>query len=291
MEFVPNPTKIRARQALYDFARECEGCEEAALVALIGHGCEGYGKSYRHFMLADSNIPEGCSTGSLEIQIETITTLEICEMLKWPRYRSKYPPTIFIYDCCRTDLLSDQPDPARVNHPNTKSTSSATNLSKTDLPSDTCKPDVGLNIPASANQQTKSSVFVCANDVPKSPEFQNLCFILSTNAGNTASDGVQGGNGPFVEVFSKLIKQPGKNGATVHIELGNTLTEKHNQECTITFTSLSADFFYGPKPAPPPKQDDDETAANKRRKTDESEAVKDVSDFFLFTCHKKIMFQ
>jgi hypothetical protein len=152
------------------------------------------------------------------MEVETITTMEICDMLKWPRSRTKYPPTIVIFDCCRND------------------------------------PQFAPIIPASPHQGATKALDSISGDClrghPNSHEFKNLCVINSTNTRNTASDGVKGGNGPFVKAFQKLITKSDIPAPNFISEI----TEELNivEQTCIIHGQLSNDFYFGQKPAPAP---------------------------------------
>jgi hypothetical protein len=217
VDLVRNPTRSVARTSLYKFMDKCEGLDDVVLVAFIGHGGERYGSGYSHFILKDSKLSAGCAADSHEVHVETITTLEVCDMLKWPRSRSKYPPTIVIFDCCRTSL--DVADGHRDKH--------------AQLPSQNRSSEVGGGWP------------------PQSYEFKNLSVIKSTNAGNVAFDGDKDGNGPFVKAFSKLIKEPGIQFSSFKIKLSNEVATEGGQLCGC-YECMTVDFFLGQKPAPAP---------------------------------------
>ncbi len=101
VEFLQNPTKVQARKTLAAFDIKFGGVKGAAMVTFVGHGFEDSGSSY--FFLKDSNLRDVMADGK-EIDEECISTLEVCDKLKWPRYRSSYPTTLVIFDCCRTHI-------------------------------------------------------------------------------------------------------------------------------------------------------------------------------------------
>jgi hypothetical protein len=72
-------------------------------------------------------------------------------------------------------------------------------------------------------------------------EFRNLVQICSTSAGNPASDGRAGGNGPFMALFHELIQRPG-------LGLINLVTELTGQLEKVQLvnwrSSLTKDFFF-----------------------------------------------
>ncbi len=93
VELVINPTRDKARDSLYAFFRKCEGVKGAVMVVLSGRVSQAYGTS--HFYLRDSE----CSTEIKELFAECMSKIEVCDMLKWTRHRSGYPPTILVHDC------------------------------------------------------------------------------------------------------------------------------------------------------------------------------------------------
>jgi hypothetical protein len=198
-----NATKQEARRCLLSFIQKCEGVKGAVMITLIGHGAEMYGNSFSYFFLKDSKVPRGCGTDSLNLGAESISTFEICDMLKWPRSRTRYPPTIVVFDCCRTGIRHAAPQSPQRDV------------------------DAGQDL-------TRRGSTVSA-------EFENLVQIYSTNAGNTACDGSEGHNGPFMTLFHRLIEVPGLE----IISLMKMVTKelKGRQLCKCT-SHLTGDFYF-----------------------------------------------
>jgi hypothetical protein len=216
---IKNPSKDEARRKLHNFICDCEGLQDAVMVAFIGHGISGHGTN-SYFLLKDSNIPVNCTIDSHEVEVECINTVEVQEMFKWTRHRSNYPPTILVFDCCRTHLQTAAPK--QVPPPKGAQKSVAGAVGASDQP----------------------------RGVPNSPEYKNLYLIYSTNSGNTAADGPTGGNGPFVSIFQRLIKQqPSISGRDVMDELYETMYKDHEQ-LSLPIGHLSRDFYFGKKPVP-----------------------------------------
>jgi hypothetical protein len=189
VDLFKNPTYDEALDGLSAFVRKCERVGGAVLVALIGHGAEEENKSYGHFFLRDSEWSEECDIDSLRC----ISTLEVCAKIRWPRSKSKFPPTILVFDCCRTDFRQ-APAPPKAVH-----------------------------------------------------EFLNLLQIFSTTAGNPASDGMEGQNGPFMGIFHKLIQTPGLELATL---LKNLTAQLQDVQLCTAYTNLATDFFFVPDKRP-----------------------------------------
>jgi hypothetical protein len=187
----------------------------------IGHGFEKRGRSYSYFILKDSNFSAIKAGNDRDIEVECINTQEVRELLKWPRYRSSNPPTIIIFDCCRSDLHFAQ------------------GFEETQ--------DV-----FESQTDSRESFRILTAPSPRTMELsttdlRNLFFIYSTSAGNTASDGINGKNGPFMEIFCALIQIPGTSAHDTLLELKRLLLEQ-NQMC-VTQDSFTEKFFFGKKPA------------------------------------------
>jgi hypothetical protein len=240
VDLVKNATYQESRKSLYDFLLKCEGIKDAVLVAFVGHGIQRQQENLVYLILKDSKLPAGCTNDKNEIEKECISTVEISEMFFRSRSRSGFPPTVMVFDCCRSQ------EPVHV-----AGFSAAAKSSK-----------------HSATHLSESAV----RGTSFSPEFPNLCVIYSTNARNPASDGAPGGNGPFMSVFQRLIRQPGIPAYHLVPRLNKELRESHQQLC-VPVGTWDEDFFFGQKPPPaePRPMDSGSATANKKPKkaTDE----------------------
>jgi hypothetical protein len=172
------------------------------MITLIGHGVEEYGSSNTYFFLKDSKLSEGCMSDRKEMNRQCISTLDICQSMELYRRISQYPPTILVFDCCRSDF----------------------------------KPAIGYSLSSNASRGVPGA----------SAEFENLCVIYSTNAGNTASDGPTGRNSPFMAQFHELIQVPGLELSALMKKLTANLAK--SQLCKIS-SQLTEDFYFAKDPA------------------------------------------
>jgi hypothetical protein len=104
VDLLRDPTKAQAKIGLSNFIDKCSDVKGAVMITLIGHGVEAAGQSYSHFFLRDSNLSHGCNINTEEFINECMDTSEICCRLAIARSKRSYPPTIMVFDCCRTDL-------------------------------------------------------------------------------------------------------------------------------------------------------------------------------------------
>jgi hypothetical protein len=227
---------------------KCEGSKDAVLVAFVGHGIQRQQENLGYLMLKDSKLSAGCTSDKKEIEKECISTVEVPEMFFQSRRRSGFPPTVMVFDCCRSDL-----EPAHV-----------------------------ADFSAAAKSCERSAMLVSESAVrgtSLSPEFPNLCVINSTNARNTASDGVAGGNSSFMSIFQRLIRLPGTPAYQLTPQLIDELLESDGQLC-VPSGNLPQDFFFGQKPpaAEPFPTDSGAATANKKLKTWPDENVSFLED-------------
>ncbi len=109
VQLVKNPTKAEAVASISAFVRKCEGVDGAVMVFFSGAGFELYG---------GSTCFVGQDTASQPVEYsECISILEICDMLKLPRSRSGFPPTIVVSDCCRFYLQPSSCKPHYLHYP------------------------------------------------------------------------------------------------------------------------------------------------------------------------------
>jgi hypothetical protein len=251
VDLVKNPTKQESRRSLHEFLSKCEGSKDAVLVAFVGHAIQRQQENLGYLMLKDSKLSAGCTSDKNEIEKECLSTVEVPEMFFQSRRRSSFPPTVMVFDCCRSDL-----EPAHV-----------------------------ADFRAAAKSCERSAMRIsdaAVRGTSLSPVFQNLCVIYSTNARNTASDGVEGGNSPFMSIFQRLIRQPGTPAYQIVPRLIKELLESHEQLC-VPVGSWDEDFFFGQKPpaAEPCPMDSGAATTNKKLKKGPDE---DVSSLKIHAC-------